>query len=211
MPLKQKQPVRPVIKAVLFDLGKVLFYFDFEPAFLKLSRKSKKTPDEIKAFFIQSGLEVLYDGGKISSHKFYLEVKKGLCLDISFEGFKKIWNDIFTPIEPMIKLVSDLHGKKRLVLISNTNAMHFEHIKKTYPILKKFNRHILSYKEKIRKPDHQIYETASKACRAKPEQIFYIDDRSDLTEAAKDLGFHIHTFKNDHKILVTKLKNIGVL
>ena len=203
--------VPPRIKAVLFDLGKVLLYFDFTPAFKKLSKLGAKNPEEISRFFNQSGLEVLYDGGKISSYSFYAQVKRGLDLSVTYTGFKDIWNDIFTPIKPMVKLVGRLHGKKRLVLISNTNAMHFEYALGRYPVLRKFDRHILSFKEKIRKPDAQIYERASKACRARPEEIFYIDDRKDLTETAKELGFHVHTFKKGYASLLKDLKAKGVL
>ncbi len=72
------------IKAVLFDLGKVLLRFDFEPAFRRLAKKSASNAVEIREFFVSSGLEVLYDGGKISSHRFYLEVKRGLELRMTF-------------------------------------------------------------------------------------------------------------------------------
>ena len=209
--MKKNKATSPVIKAVLFDLGKVLLHFDFAPAFRSLAKHGKVSPGEICQFFNESGLEVLYDGGKISSLAFYSQVKKGLKLSISFHEFRDIWNNIFTPIGPMVRLVAQLKGKKRLVLISNTNAMHFEYAKKRYAVLQKFDRHILSFKEKIRKPDHKIYKIASKACRARPEEIFYIDDRQDLTDAAKELGFHIHTFKKDHEVLMKTLKEKGVL
>jgi putative hydrolase of the HAD superfamily len=209
MPGKKKD--HKIIKAVIFDLGKVLLRFDFDPAFRRLAKNSARSAEEIRDFFVHSGLEVLYDGGKISSRKFYFEVKRGLGLKMSFSEFRAVWNDIFTPIAPMIRLVERIHGKKRLVLVSNTNSMHFEHVMYRYPILKKFDRHILSYKEKVRKPDSRIYHRASRACRAHPEEIFYIDDRKDLTQAAKDLGFHVHTYKNDFRALTATLKKMGVL
>ena len=59
------------VKAILFDLGKVLIRFDFDPAFRRLAGHCKYSPKEIEAFFIKSGLEVLYDGGRISSRQFY--------------------------------------------------------------------------------------------------------------------------------------------
>ncbi len=200
------------IKAVLFDLGKVLLSFNFEPAFRRLAKHGAGDPQEVRLFFIRSGLEVLYDGGKISSRDFYTAVKRGLNLkNLSFSQFRLVWNNIFTPITPMVRLVGRLHGKKRLVLISNTNAMHFEHAKDRYAVLRKFDDHVLSYKAKVRKPDPRIYRLASKACRASPREIFYIDDRKDLTQAARELGFHVHTYKNDFGALESALKRKGVL
>ncbi len=199
------------IKAVLFDLGKVLIHFDFEPAFKRLAKYCDKSPAQIRDFFSNSELEVLYDGGKISSHKFYREVKLKLGLSISYAQFRRHWNAIFRPVPGMAALVHRVGLKKRLVLVSNTNAMHFAHLKKSYPVLKKFHVHILSYKERVRKPDERIYRTALKACRAKAHEVVYIDDREDLTSAAKELGFHVHTFKNDRPQLEKLLKKHGVL
>lgn len=199
------------IKAVLFDLGKVLLRFDFEPAFKRLARHSAKKPEQIKDFFLYSELEVLYDGGRISSHEFYRKVKRGLGLSIDYAGFRTIWNDIFTPVPGMAALVERLGRNKRLVLISNTNRMHFEHIQDRYPVLRHFQRHIVSYEEKVRKPDERIYRTAQAACRARPEEIFYIDDRIDLTAAAGELGFRVYTFRNDLPQLKNELKKQGAL
>lgn len=200
------------IKAVLFDLGKVLIRFDFTPAFRKLSRHTGKAEHDIADFFVQSGLEVLYDGGKISSRSFYRQVKEGLGLTMSYEGFRRVWNGIFTPVPGMAALVRRLERDgRRLVLVSNTNQMHFEYCKRRYAVLGRFDRHVLSYKVKRRKPDAHIYREAARACRAHPREIFYIDDRHDLTEAARDLGFHVYTFKNDRPQLVAEMKKRGLL
>ena len=199
------------IKAVLFDLGKVLIHFDFDPAFKGLAKHCGKKPEEIRAFFASSELEVLYDGGKITSRHFYREVKRELGFSLTYAQFQRLWNEIFTPVPGMAALVARVGRSHRLVLVSNTNAMHFSFLKKNYPVLKKFDRHILSYKEKIRKPDERIYRTALKACRAEAHEVVYIDDREDLTSAAKELGFHVHTFKNDRPKLERLLQKHGVL
>ncbi len=199
------------VKAILFDLGKVLLYFNFEPAFRRLSEHSRYSPQEIEDFLIQSGLEVLYDGGKISSRQFYQNIKQTLGLRLGFVAFQHIWNGIFTPIAGMNRLVGELKKRYRLVLISNTNAMHFAYARKRYSVLKKFDSCILSYKEKVRKPDPRIYRKAAKACRARPREIFYIDDRADLTQAASELGFNTFTFCNNAAELVRTMKKARIL
>lgn len=199
------------IKAVLFDLGKVILHFDFAPAFKKLSAACPKTPAEIDDYFRHSGLEVLYDGGKISSREFYLKVKKGLDHSLSFEEFKKIWNEIFKPNARIVTLITKLRGRARLVLVSNTNAMHFEHIAKRYSVLAHFDKHILSYKEKVRKPDERIYRIAIRACGAKPHEILYVDDREDLTAAGKSFGFHTFTYKKNPEELIQRMRQLEIL
>ncbi len=199
------------IKAVLFDLGKVILDFNFEPAFHKLAKYTPLSAEAIEDYFWRSGLEVLYDGGKISSLDFYKEVKRVLKHTLSYPKFKNIWNDIFTPKKEIVELIRRLSGDKRLVLISNTNAMHYEYVRRKYTVLNYFDRCILSFKEKTRKPDKKIYQAAAKACLAKPREIFYIDDREDLTEAAEALGFNTFTYKNNLKELMTTMKGLGIL
>ena len=199
------------IKAILFDLGKVILDFDFNPAFRKLSKATGLTSQEIRGHFSRSGLEVLYDGGKISSRRFYHEVKKTLKHPLSYGAFKKVWNNIFTPKVRMMALVRELSRRYRLVLISNTNAMHYGHVRRKYPVFRLFDRHILSFREKVRKPDERIYRRAIAACQAGPDEIFYIDDREDLTTAADALGLRTFTFKNNPDALVKRLKSEGIL
>lgn len=199
-------------KAVLFDLGNVLLAFDFTPAFRALSRHTDLRPADIEGYFIQSGLEVVYDGGKISTPRFIAQVRRALGLRIGAERFREIWNHIFTPLRGTIRILERLKRRgHRLVLISNTNEMHYRHIRKTYSVLEPFDVVLLSFKERIRKPDARLYRKAARACRARPEEIFYIDDRADLTAAARELGFKVYTFKNDPARLERELRRAGLL
>ncbi len=198
------------IKAVLFDLGKVILDFDFKLAFRRLSKKCPHAPSEIESYFLKSGLEVLYDGGKISSAEFYRIVKKALKHSLGYQEFKKIWNGVFTLNQKNADLVRKLKSRYRLVLISNTNAMHYDYIRNKYSVLGYFDSLILSYREKVRKPDERIYRKAIQACRAAPREILYIDDRPDLTEAAGTLGFHTFTFRDNHKELLQKMERLGI-
>lgn len=199
-------------KAVLFDLGNVLLAFDFTPAFRALSRHTDLRPADIEGYFIQSGLEVLYDGGKISTARFITEARRALGLRIGAARFRAIWNGIFTPLTGTIRLLERLKRRgHRLVLISNTNDMHYRHIRKTYSVLQHFDAVLLSFKEGVRKPDARLYRKAARACRAVPREIFYIDDRADLTAAAREMGFTVYTFKNDPARLERELRRAGLL
>jgi glucose-1-phosphatase len=194
------------IKAILFDLGRVLVDFDFTPAFERLARTCRLSPREIEEYFLESGIEVLYDGGKIGSREFYRQIKEGIGHGQDYRVFKRTWNEIFTPIVPMVKLLESLKGRYLLALISNTNPMHFVYLWKKYPFMKRLDRIVLSYEEKIRKPDERIYRKAARLCRAAPHEIFYIDDRPDLTEAAGELGFVTFTYRKNHEELLRQLK-----
>lgn len=206
-----KKVFRGKIKAILFDLGRVVIHFDFKPAFKRLAKICNASPREIEEAFLRSGLEVLYDGGKISSRQFHRRVKKALKHRLAYGRFAAIWNDIFTPNPAVWALVKRLASSHRLVLLSNTNAMHYEYARRRYPVLRRFHQHVLSFKERVRKPDEKIYKAAIKACRARPEEILYIDDRHDLTEAARGMGFETFTFRNNVGALKKRMKELGIL
>jgi putative hydrolase of the HAD superfamily len=209
--MKRSADARPV-RAFLFDMGNVLLDFDFEPAFRTLAKAGGKTPEQVRDYFIQSGLEVLFDGGQITSRRFYSEVCKALDLALSYERFERIWNHIFTPDRRMASLVRKLGKKHRLVLLSNTNAMHARHAERRYKsILGLFDRRLYSFREKRRKPDAGLYRLAVRACKAKAGEVFYIDDRADLTEAAAELGLRTFTYRKNFAELERELVRLGAL
>lgn len=200
------------IKAILFDLGKVLVDFNFRGSFQKLARSCDgMSAQDVENYFLQSGLEVLYDGGKITSRQFHTQVKKALGHRLTYDQFKVVWNDIFSPNRNMIHLLGELRKRYRIVLISNTNEMHYVFLKKKYAFFKHFHRIILSYREKRRKPDASLYRTAFRACQAKPSEIFYIDDRPDLTEAAAELGARTFTYRKNFSQLTRQMRIEGIL
>ncbi|MBI2095428.1 MAG: hypothetical protein HYT89_04620 [Candidatus Omnitrophica bacterium] len=90
--------------------------------------------------------------------------------------------------------------------------MHFDHLMKMRrPLMKRFDRHILSFKKGVRKPDERIYRDAAAACQARSDEIFYIDDRREMTEAAQDLGFHVFTYRRNHTDLLKTMKRLDIL
>ncbi len=207
--MPQKSPGK--IRAVIFDLGKVVCHFNFEPAFRKLAKVSKKRERDIEDYFVSSGLEVLYDGGKITTAEFHRQVKKALGHNLDLKSFERIWNGIFTANAPVAALIRRLkRSGYRLVLLSNTNEMHSRYLFAKYPVFRLFDRRILSWKEKRRKPDHVLYGTAVRACKARPEEVFYIDDREDLTSEAAELGIVTYTYKCDTPALLRRMKELGI-
>ncbi|MBP7217010.1 MAG: hypothetical protein KBA46_06990, partial [Candidatus Omnitrophica bacterium] len=84
-----------VIKALVFDLGRVLIDFDHMIAARKIARSPGVPAEQIYQFFFDSPLTGLFEEGAISAHDFFHEVKVQLDLNLEFEEFIAIWNDIF--------------------------------------------------------------------------------------------------------------------
>ena len=196
---KRTNGVKP-IKTLWFDLGNVILPFDFNPAFKRLGRIGKTDPQAIRRFFHKRPwLEADCDEGRIHGLGLYRLLRKSFNLNaLPYGQFKHIWNDIFEENHEVSSIIRNLkRGGYRLVLISNTNKLHFDYLRVSYPIINAFHRHILSFRIKRRKPHRKIYQIALKTSYAKPEEIFYTDDREELTQAASENhGVHSHTFRS---------------
>ncbi len=187
------------IKAVVFDLGRVLIDFDHNIAAKKILRHTEKTQEEIYSFFFDSPLTALFEEGKISAADFFKEVKEKLGLRLGYKEFLPIWNDIFiftSTNRRVYNLAKKLKKKYKVSLLSNINILHFDYLKKKFPVFDAFDNLFLSYQMKAKKPDPLLYRNVIRALAVQPEEIFYTDDRQDLIEASRKLKIRSFVFKN---------------
>ena len=166
----------------------------------KILGRTTKNEEDIYQLFFDSGLTKLYEEGKISSLDFFHRVKDFLGLKADGDDFFSIWDDIFFEAPLNIKMQDFLKGMKRryrLAMISNINENHFEFLRKKMPVFGEFDKLILSYEIGFRKPAQEIYIAGLKALNARPEKVFYIDDRQDLIKAAAGYGIKGMAFNGE--------------
>ena len=188
------------IEVILFDLGNVILPFDHHQMGEKLLQFSlkKETEDPKKIFAylfdLHTGAVNLYETGKMSSLEFFQSLKDFFHLQISFGEFATIWNDIFTENEDVSEIVRSLRGKKKLGLVSNTNSLHFDYIASRFPVVRAFDRWILSHEVGFKKPSPEIYQRAIEWASVGPPNILFIDDMQRNVEAAVSLGIQAIRF-----------------
>src|ERR1035441_2332554 len=131
-------------KALIFDLGRVLVDFDFERGYQALEGVCPYDTAEIRRRIAATDLVERFETGLIAPPDFVAQLTRILALDIDDAGFRKLWNGIFT--DPLLPdaMLEGLAARYRLVLLSNTNAIHFETIRANYPLLRHFPERILS-------------------------------------------------------------------
>jgi HAD superfamily hydrolase (TIGR01509 family) len=182
------------IDVVLFDLGNVILPFDHHQIGGKLLAFSlkKETEDPRKIFDylfdLHTGAVNLYETGKMTSQEFFQSLKAFFHLQMSFDEFVTVWNDIFTENEEVSEIVRSLKGNVRLGLVSNTNALHFDYIASRFSVVHSFERWILSHEVGYKKPASEIYRKAIEWAAVDPEKILFIDDSIANVEAAVALG-----------------------
>jgi FMN phosphatase YigB (HAD superfamily) len=182
------------IEVILYDLGNVILPFNHYQIAEKLSHFSQKkefqNPQRVFShlFDFQNGAINGYEVGKVSSIEFFKSLKESLNLSISFEAFSPIWNEIFVENQEVSKMILSQTRRWKLGLISNTNPLHFDYALSKFPILRTFDRWILSHEVGFKKPAVEIFQRAIEWASVEPQKILFIDDMRGHIEVAVSLG-----------------------
>ncbi len=201
------------IKVILFDLGRVLVDFDHKRAAVRMSGFCSKTPRQIYDLFFESQATIAFEAGKIPPEDFYLQVKDMLDLKLSFNSFVPIWNDIFflTPKNRLVyRLLNTLRANYKTALLSNINTLHYEYLKKNFPVFGVFDKIFLSFELGLIKPDKEIYKKVIQELKVSPQEIFYTDDRPELVESANSQGICGRVFASFEQ-LMGDIQSAGII
>lgn len=186
-----------MIKTIIFDLGKVIVPFDFQRGYDRMAPFCGYSPAQIPERLRSCDLVTRFESGMIEPEAFVQEISGILELKAEYKDFCDIWSSIFLPdtLIPESMLVA-LRERYRLLLLSNTNAIHFEMIRENYTLLRHFHHLVLSYKVGAIKPSPKIYREAIERAECAPEECFFTDDIPAYVEAAKKEGIDAVQFQN---------------
>jgi putative hydrolase of the HAD superfamily len=199
-----------MIKTIIFDLGRVLIPFDFNRGYKRLEALCSYPASDIPQRLRSTDLMNRFETGEVSSESFVREFSKTLGFEAGYDEVCDIWSCIFLP-ETLLpeEMIESLRKRYRVMLLSNTNALHYDMLEQQYPILKHFDHYVLSYKVGAMKPSPKIYEEALRHAEARPEECFYTDDVPAFVEAAKNLGIDAVVFEGREQI-ERELRSRGV-
>ena len=211
------------IEVILYDLGNVILPFNHVQIAEKLSRFSQRiefqNPAKIFSYLFdfEKGAINGYEVGKVSSLEFFQSLREFLQLSLSFEEFIPIWNDIFLENQEVAQVILSQKGKWKLGLLSNTNPLHFDYVLKIFPIIRTFDKWILSHEVGFKKPEVEIFKKAIEWAKADPRKILFIDDMKKHVEVAISLGMQgIHfisaeQLKQEFSLKLNFMKALGNL
>lgn len=179
-------------KTVVLDFGNVVAFFDHRRACRQLAAMSGRGSGEDEVFreVFETSLEHDVDAGIIPPERFIDILRGRLWLDGTDDQIRTAWCDIFTPNEGMAALIPRLKQDGiRLVLASNTNALHFDWIARQFaPLLSHFDALVLSHQVGARKPDRRFFSACLAVSHAEAHECLYVDDRADFVDAARGMG-----------------------
>ncbi|MFP4156636.1 MAG: HAD family hydrolase [Opitutales bacterium] len=170
---------------VLFDIGNVLLHLHFERFHEKvLGLPALSLPEDLV------GLKAPYESGAIDDAEFVSRSLRGLPGSLSAGEFTSAWQDVFAPNYAMWTVVRELKARgHRLILFSNTNALHSAHFLKNFSVFEYFDAHHFSYEIGLMKPDPRFYQCAMERFELDPGQTIYLDDLAENIVAGRACGF----------------------
>ncbi len=182
-----------MIKTLIFDFGDVFINLDKEGAIQNALElfKIESLPEELVAY------NTLYEQGLISTEEF-IDFYRMNFPEISELDLVYTWNSIIKHFpKKRLEFIQQLAKDKKyqLILLSNTNELHINHIKECVNFYEDFkacfDKFYLSHEIMLRKPNADIFQFVLNENKLEAKQCLFIDDTTENTEAASKLGMHV--------------------
>ncbi|PYT54611.1 MAG: hypothetical protein DMG43_05640 [Acidobacteria bacterium] len=198
------------IRAIIFDIGRVLIRVDISRATSGLASGLSLTPEEVWSAIEKDPRWPDWQEGRISPRDWHLHVTKRLGASLTFEQFTEVWNRSLDPNPIQSEsFLEKLSKKYRLALLSNTDSIHMTEEEARFPFFRFFPIRIYSFRVGASKPDPVIYREALKACKVRADEAVYIDDITAYAEAAQRLGMTGIVFRSPQQ-LQSDLRAVGI-
>ena len=195
---------KAMIKAVLFDMGGVIFRLNVPRCIDNF--KTKAGFMDIEDFiniYQQQGFIGDFEAGKIDEEGFYAN-----CMAHSRPGTsRETLADCFCSLldgtnEDAIELIRSLRGKYKLYLLSNNNPISLkllgeEMAKKGLPIDETFEKKFCSFQLKTQKPGKEFFRKAIEGIGLDPSEMLLIDDSTANLQSAGELGIQTLQYFQD--------------
>lgn len=199
------------IKAVVFDIGKVLFDWDMR----LLIRQFVADPAEVEHVFakvVSVPWHFQHDAGMPLAEMIPARIAEFPQYEALIRAYATRFNETIPgPIPGSLELVEELAARGvPLYAITNFGAEFWPKFSATQPIFRHFRDVVVSGDEKIAKPDPAIYRIAEQRFGHAPHEMLFIDDNRDNVEAARACGWQAHHFA-DAETLALDLRQRGLI
>ncbi len=208
----KQQSSHVTYKALIFDLGNVVFQYAFEKIFETWASLYNVPVNEIRKRFKPDAMFEKFERGDISPDQFRAYISKELNLELSEHNFEAGWNAIYLDkVNGIDQLLLELKKHYRLVALTNTNIIHFKIWPDKYSgTLQYFEKVFSSWKLRTRKPEAKAFEMVLSYLNVAPRQAIFLDDNIEYVEAAKKMGLQVILVVSLEQMLL-ELKSLNVI
>jgi glucose-1-phosphatase len=189
------------IRAIIFDIGRVLVRLDIAGAMRGLAGSVSLSPEETWAAIEHDPHWRDWQQGRMSPRDWQLHICRRLGVELTFEQFSEVWNRVLDP-NPSIDsgLLEYLSKHYRLAVLSNTDPLHVAELERRFDFFRFFPRRIYSCTVGATKPSPLIFREALRACKVATNAALYIDDIPAYVEAARQLGIRGIVFHSPEQL-----------
>lgn len=199
-----------MIKTVIFDIGNVMVDFCFREM-LKAKGYSEEICERIAAATVDSGYWNELDRGVLSDEEV---MSLFVACDREIEPqMREALADVSGVVKLRPHAVPWVRGLKRagyqVLALSNYPKKAYEDNRDQLVFLDDMDGYILSYRDKVVKPDRAIYELLQERYSFRPEECVFIDDLQKNLDTADKLHWHTIRYQTYEQVCA-QLKELGV-
>ena len=194
------------IKHIIFDLGNVILNIEYQKTINEFNKIGIKDASVFYSQSIQQEIFNLLETGKISELYFLIEINK-LCPKASHKQILSAWNALILDLpQKRISLINNLKSSFSTYLLSNTNVIHINEIKKKIGVKKYnsfynlFNKVYYSHEIGLRKPNPEAFNIILNENDLNVNEVLFIDDSIQHIKTAKKLGIKTYHLTKDESI-----------
>jgi glucose-1-phosphatase len=178
-----------VIRAILFDFGNVIGFFDHRRATRRFAPLSAMPEGEMLEAIYDGQLEHEFESGRLSGDEFLQKVRDLIGFRGTVDELRDGFVDIFTPNPPVIGLIPKLAKRHRLVLASNTNELHSAKYLRTFAdTMNQFHALGMSWNAGVRKPKAEFFQYCLGLADCQPAEAVFVDDVEVNVDGAAAIG-----------------------
>lgn len=198
----------PLFKNLIFDIGNVIVDIDYAVPVQEFQKLAITDFSTIVSYSKQHHIFDQFEKGQISVSDFHNELRKFLRPDVTDEEILAAWNSILLDYPPYkFDLLQKLKNNYRVFALSNINETHVKAIDEA--VKEKFGAkafydyfHTAYYSNEVgwRKPEKEIYELVITKENLTPAETFFVDDKPENVEAAKEAGLQAYELKHPSEL-----------
>jgi glucose-1-phosphatase len=178
-----------MIRAIIFDFGNVLAFFDHRLVSRRLAAFTHTPEPVLHSMLFASGLEQDYETGRLSTSEVIARVRSELNLRCDDSELISAYCEIFTPNHEIEPLLPVLKKRCRLLVGSNTTPLHSDQIQRQFPhLFSWFDHAVFSHDIGARKPAAEFFEHCVLRAGHAPGECLFIDDLAHHVEGAQAFG-----------------------
>lgn len=199
-----------MIKTIIFDIGNVLAGFAWREYFQSFGY-SKEVFQRISKATVESKIWAEYDRGALTDEEIldkFVENDPGIEKELrqSLSNIK----GLLKKYDYAVPWVKELKEKGYQVLVlSNFASKAYADCQEVLEFLKYVDGGILSFRDKVIKPEPEIYQLIIDRYGLVPEECVFLDDTEKNLRAAEEFGMHTIHFTGRERAL-EELKKLGV-